>query len=168
MFRNFFKPRSTSALPSYTPDVISAVLASLSDRSFPLTPERPGQYIYRKSLQPKTAWLCASGGSPFQTPPFAAGSLSVRIMACVIFESRYEANHCITCVTASTSMVRLEVVTLWAPLSSCTAIPPCLTVNPQPDRSLVTEPSVRITMSCGVLMASTRICTSALAFPAGN
>ena len=26
--------------------------------------------------------------------------------------------HCIACVTASTSMVRLEVVTLWAPLSS--------------------------------------------------
>ena len=27
------------------------------------------------------------------------------------------------CVTASTSMVRLEVVTQWAPLSSCTVLP---------------------------------------------
>ena len=60
---------------------------------------------------------------------------SVRMMACVI------------CVTLGgylfygmTSMVRLEVVTLWAPLSSCTVLPPCLTMNPQPDRSLVTEP----------------------------
>ena len=41
-----------------------------------------------------------------------------------------------------TSMLRLEVVTLWAPLSSCTVLPPCLTVNPQSDRSLMTEPSV--------------------------
>ena len=31
----------------------------------------------QKSLQPKTAWLCASRGSPFQTPPFAGGSLSL-------------------------------------------------------------------------------------------
>ena len=39
-------------------------------------------------------------------------------------------------------MVRLEVVTLWALLSSCTVLPPCLTVNPQRHRSLVTELSV--------------------------
>ena len=39
-------------------------------------------------------------------------------------------------------MVRLEVVTLWVPMSSCTVLPPYLTVNSQPDRSLVTEPSV--------------------------
>ena len=39
----FVKPRSTSALPSCRPDVISAVLASLSARSISLTPASPGQ-----------------------------------------------------------------------------------------------------------------------------
>ena len=43
VLRKFLKPLSTSALPSYRPDVISAVLASLSARSFPLTPACPGQ-----------------------------------------------------------------------------------------------------------------------------
>ena len=43
VLRKFLKPRSTSALPSCRPDVISAVLASLSARSFPLTPACPGQ-----------------------------------------------------------------------------------------------------------------------------
>ena len=38
MFRKFLKPLSTYALPSSRPDVISAVLASLSAHSFPLTP----------------------------------------------------------------------------------------------------------------------------------
>ena len=37
------KPLCTSALPSCRPDVISAVLASLSAHSFPLTPAYPGQ-----------------------------------------------------------------------------------------------------------------------------
>ena len=60
------------------------------------------------------------------------------MMACVICSSHWEASHCIACVTASTSMVRPEVVTLWAPLSSCTVFPSCLTVNPQQDQSLVT------------------------------
>ena len=67
---------------------------------------------------------------------------SVRMMARVICESRWEASHCIACMTACFSMVRLEVVTLWAPLSSCTVLPSCLTMNPQPDLSLVTELSV--------------------------
>ena len=43
VLRKFLKPRSTSALPSCRPDVISAVLASLSVRSFPLTTGCPGQ-----------------------------------------------------------------------------------------------------------------------------
>ena len=43
VLRKFLKPLSTSALPSCRPDVISAVLASLSARSFPLTPACPGQ-----------------------------------------------------------------------------------------------------------------------------
>ena len=43
VLRKFLKPRSTSALPSCRPDVISAVLASLSACSFPLTLACPGQ-----------------------------------------------------------------------------------------------------------------------------
>ena len=42
MFRKFLKPRSTFALPSCRPDVISAVHASLSARSFSHTPACPG------------------------------------------------------------------------------------------------------------------------------
>ena len=42
MFREFLKPRSTSTQPSCRPDVISAVLASLSARSFSLTLACPG------------------------------------------------------------------------------------------------------------------------------
>ena len=41
--KNVPKSLSTSALPSCRPDVICAVLASLSTRSFPLTPACPGQ-----------------------------------------------------------------------------------------------------------------------------
>ena len=86
--------------------------------------------------------VCQSG-QPIPDSTFCRRFIeSVRMMACVICASRLEASHCIARVTASTSMVRLEVVTLWAPLSSCTVLPPCLTVNPQPDRSLVNEPSV--------------------------
>ena len=40
----------------------------------------------------------------------------MRMMACVICASGWKANHCIACVTASTSMVRLEVMALWDPL----------------------------------------------------
>ena len=58
-----------------------------------------------------------------------------------------------------------EVVTLWAIPSSCTVLPPCVTVNPQPVQPLVTAPSVWITMPCGFMLASTSICSSALAFP---
>ena len=47
-------------------------------------------------------------------------------------------SHCIACVTASTLMVRPMVmaVTLWVPLSSCTVVLPCMTLNPEPDWSL--------------------------------
>ena len=89
---------------------------------------------------------------------------SVRKVACVIGRSRWDASHYIACGFAPTSMVRLEVVTLWAPLSSCTVLPPFLSVNPQPDRSLVAEPSVLFTMPCGLLLASTSICASAFFF----
>ena len=67
------------------------------------------------------AWLCANQGNPFQAPPFCSRLIeSVRMMACVICASHWEASHCLAYVTASTSRIRLEVVTLWAPLSLCT------------------------------------------------
>ena len=76
-------------------------------------------------------WLCASRGSPFQTPPFAGGSLSLwewwHVRSVPHAERLATVLHV---VTASTSGVRLEVMTLWAPLSSCTVLQPCLTMNP--------------------------------------
>ena len=61
--------------------------------------------------------VCQSG-QPIPHSTFCRRFIeSVRMMACVICASRWEAGHCIACVTASTSMVRLEVMTLWAPLS---------------------------------------------------
>ena len=54
--------------------------------------------------------VCQSG-QPIPDSTFCRRFIeSVRIMACVICESRWEASHCIACVTASTSKVRLEVV----------------------------------------------------------
>ena len=58
MFRKFLKPPSTSALPYCRPDVIFAVFASLSVRSFPQTPACP-----HKSLQPKTVHGSAPVGA---------------------------------------------------------------------------------------------------------
>ena len=45
MFRQFLKPLGTSSLPNCIPDVMSSVLASLSARSFPLTPAWPDWQI---------------------------------------------------------------------------------------------------------------------------
>ena len=71
--------------------------------------------------------VCQSG-QPIPDSTFCSRFIeSVRMMACVICSSCWEASHRIACVCASTSMVRLEVVTLWAPLFSCTGLPPCLT-----------------------------------------
>ena len=76
MFRKFLKPLSTSALPSCRPDVISAVLASLSglfiltDSGVPRTVD-PQRFLKLKTVH---GWQCASQGSPFQTPPFTGGS----------------------------------------------------------------------------------------------
>ena len=68
----------------------------------------------QKSMQPKTVHGCVSVGiAHSQTPHLEC----VRMMACVICASRWEASHCIACVTASTSMVRLEVVIRWAGLT---------------------------------------------------
>ena len=50
-------------------------------------------------------------------------------------------------------------------LTVYTVYPSCLTVNPQPDLFLAIDPSGKITMSFGLLLASTSSCTSA--FPAG-
>ena len=89
----------------------------------------------QKSLQPKSVHGCV---------PVRAANSRLHLLQqvpgvcenhgiCVICASHWEASHCIVCVTASTSMVRMEVESLGAPLSSCTVLAPCLTVNPQPD-----------------------------------
>ena len=112
--------------------------------------------------------VCQSG-QPIPDSTFCRRFMElVRMMACVVCVSCWEASHCIAFVAASTSMVRLEDVTLWVPLPLCKVLPPSLTVNPQPDWSPVTEPFRWITMSCGLHLVSTSICTSALVFPVGH
>ena len=143
MFRKFLKPRSTSTLPSWRPDVIFAVLSSLTACSFPLTPACPGQQIHRSLCSRILCMDVYQSQQPIPDSTFCMRFTEfVIMMACVLSASRWKASHCIACVIASTPMVRLEVVTLWVPLSSCTVLPPCLTVNCQTDRSLVTEQSV--------------------------
>ena len=57
-----------------TRDAVSTVLASLSARSFPLTPAWPGKEIHNCLCSEDCAWLCTS---PSEIPPFAVGSLSL-------------------------------------------------------------------------------------------
>ena len=59
-------PLSTSALPSCTPDVISAVLASLSARSFPLTPACPGQKIHRSRCSRRLCMAVCQSEQPIR------------------------------------------------------------------------------------------------------
>ena len=47
-------------------------------------------------------------------------------------------------MTASTSIVKLEVETVWAALSSWMVVASCLTVKPQPDWSLVTDRAISV------------------------
>ena len=107
------QPWSTSALPSCRPDVISDVLASLSASSFPLTPACPGQQIHRSLCSRRLCMAVCQSGQPIPDSTFCRRFIeSVRIMTCVIRASHWDASHCIARVTASTSMIRLEVVTL--------------------------------------------------------
>ena len=64
------------------------------------------------------------------------------MMACVVRLSPLEAIQRRAWVTASTSIVKLEVETVLAALSSWMVVAPCLTEKPHSDWSLVTEPSV--------------------------
>ena len=59
LFRKFLKPLSTFALPNCRPDGMSALLASLPVRLFPLTLAWPGQYIHR-SLYSRRLHGCMS------------------------------------------------------------------------------------------------------------
>ena len=112
MFRKFLKPRSTSALPGCRPDVISAVLASLSARSDPLTPACPEQLMHSSLCSRRLSMAVCQSEQPSQDCTFCSRFIeSVRIMACVICASRWEASHFIACVTSSPSIVGLEVVT---------------------------------------------------------
>ena len=81
----------------------------------------------------------------FCSKPIESG----RMTACVLRLSPLEAIQRRAWVTASTSIVKLEVETVQAALSSWMVVTPCLTVKPYPDWSLVTEPSVYAMRSCG-------------------
>ena len=107
----------------------------------------------KKSLQAKMVHGC----SPSHTPPFAAGSLR-----------QWKWWHVQSVRHFGRSISVLHVWLLLPPWShwlswfcrhqsSYTVLPSCLTVKPHPDLSIVPEPSVYITVSCGLLFASTSI-----------
>ena len=96
----------------------------------PTDPGVPRAVDKQKYLQPKTVLGCVPVRAAHSGLHLLQQVESVTMMACEICVSYWEASHCIACVTVSTSRVRLEVVTLWAPLFSCTVLPPCLALNP--------------------------------------
>ena len=71
-------------------------------------------------------------------------------------------------MTASTSLVKLEVGTVRAALSSWMVVAPLLTVKPYPDWSLVTEPSVYTVLSCGLLFSCMISLISDSVLPTGH
>ena len=83
------------------PDLMPAVLASLTARSFPRAPAWQGQRIHSSlSSRRLNMSVCQLGQ---HTPD----SSSVRMMAmCNRCVSLLEASHCIACLTASTDMVK--------------------------------------------------------------
>ena len=97
MFRKFLEPLSTSALPSYRPGVVFAVLASLSGCTFHLTPAWLGQSIRRNlcNRRPCKAVCQSRQPIPDSTSRFTE---SVRTMACVIWVSLWEASprYCVS------------------------------------------------------------------------
>ena len=68
-------------------------------------------------------------------------------------------------VTASTSMVRLEVVTAD---TSAFVYSRFVVVNPQPDQFLVTESPMQTIVPCGLMLTTMSMCISALVIPAGH
>ena len=88
------------------------------NRSGPFIPTDSGMprtVVPRKSLQLKTVHGCVpcmvvcQSGQPIPNSTCCSRFIeSVRMMACVVCASCWEASHCIAFVTASTSMVRLE------------------------------------------------------------
>ena len=47
-------------------------------------------------------------------------------------------------MTVSTSIVKLEVATVYSALSSWMVVTPCLTIKPRPDWSLVTDRAISV------------------------
>ena len=92
---------------------------------------------------------------------------SERIMACVVC-LLFEEIQRRAWVTASTSLVKLEVGTVRAALSSWMVVAPLLTVKPYPDWSLVTEPSVYTVLSCGLLFTCMISLISDSVLPTGH
>ena len=99
-------------------------------------------------------WYSASVGLIPIPPQFhlvVAGSLNLWRWwhTCVVRLSPLEAIQRRAWVTASISIVKLEVETVWAALSSWMVVAPCWTVKPHPEWSVVTESLVCTVRSCG-------------------
>ena len=125
MFRKFLKPLSTTALQTRC-DICCVY------QSTPFIPsdcDMSRAVDSHKSMQHKTLHGCVSvRAAHCRLHLMQQFIASVRMMACVTCLSRWEASHCIAqgpfaytglgiaCVTASAWKVRLEVVTLCAPV----------------------------------------------------
>ena len=131
-----------------------ALPASLSARSFPFTPACPGQYTNRSFRRWMSTIDTFQSGLPIPFFTFCSKRIqSVTMMACVVRLSPFKATQGRAWVPASTTIVKLEVETVEAALSSWMVVTPCLTLKPHPDWSLVTEPSVYTKRSCGLLFS---------------
>ena len=140
---------ASSRLSEVSPNV--ALPASVSARSFPFTPAYPVQYTHRSFRSWISTIHTFQSGRPIPFSTFCGKLVeSVRMMACVVRLSPLETIQRRAWVTASTSIVKLEVETVEAALSSWMVLAPCSTVKPRPDWSLVTEPSVYTMRSCGL------------------
>ena len=79
----------------------------------PLTWACPGQQIHRRLSSGRLCMAECQSGQPIPYSTFCSRSIeSVRMMACIICVSHWEASHCVECVAASTSVVRLEIMTV--------------------------------------------------------
>ena len=146
LFGKFLKLLSTSVLQSCGPlwshcSCRSICLFIYSDPGMRYDQDSRSTEVFEVEVR---AWPRAVSDSTFCSSFIE----SVRTIAWVIFVPLGEAIHGTMCLTASSSMVRPEVVTVQAQLSSCTIPLPCFTVKPRPNYSLGTEICVDHDVAC--------------------
>ena len=91
---------------------------------------------------------------------------SVRITAFVLWLTAFVTSQWRAHVTASTSIVMVAVLCLYAVLFSWIVAPACLTVYSQPDQCSVTDPSMYTRMSVSFVVCSRMVLISCSVLPA--